>query len=99
MPGSRCGEVWICASSPYLRLALVCVAGFAAGLVARRRGPALGAAASLAGLALVTLVYRPPVAYMPLSALLLGVASFMIPSAAACVLGARAAGATWRSSL
>ena len=51
------------------------------------------------GLAIVTLAYRPPVAYMPLSVLVAGVASFMIPTAVACVLGARVAGGAWRSSL
>jgi len=99
LPTSRYGEVWICANMPGVRIAVAAVAGLAAGLLAKRRGLAIGLLAALAGLAVVTLAYRPVIAYMPLSVLLAGLASFMIPTAAACVLGARAAGGTWRSSL
>ena len=84
---------------PGVRIAVAAVAGLAAGLLAKRRGLAIGLLAALAGLAVVTLAYRPVIAYMPLSVLLAGTASFMIPTAAACVLGARAAGGAWRSSL
>jgi len=99
VPAHRYGDLWICANMPLVRLATACAAGLAAGLVARRRGVAIGAFAALAGLAVVTLAYRPPVAYMPLSVLLAGVASFMVPTAVACVLGARVAGGAWRSAL
>jgi len=95
----RYGDVWICANLPAVRTAIACAAGLAAGLLARRRGLAIGAFAAVAGLAIVTFAYRPFVAYMPLSALLAGVASFMIPTAVACLLGARVAGGSWRSSL
>ena len=99
LPTSRYAEVWICSSMPGVRMAVAAVAGLAAGLLAKRRGLALGLLAALAGLAAVTLAYRPLIAYMPLPVLLAGMASFMIPTAIACVLGARAGGSTWRSSL
>jgi hypothetical protein len=99
LPISRYAEVWICSNMPGVRIAVAAVAGLAAGLLAKRRGLAIGVLAALAGLAIVTLAYRPPVAYMPLSVLIAGVASFMIPTAVACVLGARVAGGAWRSSL
>lgn len=85
---------------------LLGTAVFAPGMVLADRyfwsqcsGLAVGVLAALAGLAIVTLAYRPPVAYMPLSVLVAGVASSMIPTAVACVLGARVAGGAWRSSL
>lgn len=99
LPTSRYAEVWICSNVPGVRIAVAAVAGLAAGLLAKRRGLAIGALAALAGLAIVALAYRPPVAYMPLSVLIAGAASFMIPTAVACVLGARVAGGAWRSSL
>jgi len=99
LPTSRYAEVWICANVPAVRITVAVAAGLVAGLLARRRGLAVGVLAALAGLAIVTLAYRPVFAYMPLSVLLAGTASFMIPTAAACVLGARAAGGAWRSSL
>jgi len=99
LPTGRYGEVWICSNAFAVRIAIACAAGLAAGLLGRRRGVGIGALAALAGLAVLTLAYRPPVAYMPLSVLLGGVASFMIPTTVACVLGARVAGGTWRSSI
>ena len=99
LPTSRYAEVWICSNMPGVRIAVAAVAGLVAGLLAKRRGLAIGLLAALAGLVVVTLAYRPTIAYMPLSVLLAGMASFMIPTAAACVLGARAGGGTWRSSL
>ena len=86
LPASRWAEVWICANMFSVRIAMACLGGVAAGAIARRRALALGALVGLAGVAAVTLAYRPLVPFMPLQGLLSGVASFVVPAMGAAFL-------------
>ena len=99
LPTSRYGEVWICANVVALHVASALFAGLCAGLSAKRRGLLVGAAAGVVALATVSLTYRPPLAYNQLAALATAVALFVAPTALACAIGARLAGATWRKAL
>ena len=47
----------------------------------------------------MTVLYRPVVPFMPLSALLSGIAFFVVPAMVGGVAGARMTGAGWRSAL
>lgn len=99
LPTSRYGEVWICSSAHALRIACAVSGGFFAGVLARRRGLLIGVLVGLVGLVLVSLTYRPPVAYNQLAAIATGIALFVVPATLACVAGAKLAGATWRKAI
>lgn len=99
LANTRYADVWICANAAYLRLAVVAVAGLAAGLVGGRRGLVLGALAGIAGLALLAVAYRPMVPFMPAAVLLAAAALLVAPTMAASVIGARISGGRWRSAL
>lgn len=96
---SRYGEIWICSNTVALRVACAVAGGLFAGVLAKRRGLLIGVLVGLAGVVLVSLTYRPPVAYNQLAAIATGVALFVVPAALACVIGARLAGAAWRKAL
>jgi hypothetical protein len=86
LPTSRYGEVWICSSVLAVRIGVAALAGIAAGLLARRRAAALGALVGLAGIAAVSLAYRPMLAFSQPLAVLSGMLSFVVPTAAAAIL-------------
>ena len=82
----RYGEVWICANALFVRIAIACIAGFAAGLLARRRALVLGALVGLAGIAAVSLAYRPMLAFTQPLAVLNGILYFVLPATAAAIV-------------
>jgi len=86
LPTSRYGEVWICSSMFAVRIGIAALAGAAAGFLARRRALALGALVGLAGVAAVSLAYRPMLAFTQPLALLSGILYFVLPATAAAVL-------------
>ena len=83
---SRYAGVWICSNTFAVRIAVAAVAGVAAGLLARRRGLPLGLLVGLAGVAAVSLLYRPMLAFNQPLAVLNGIVVFVLPSAAAAAL-------------
>jgi hypothetical protein len=99
LPTSRYGEVWICSGAHVLRIGCAVAGGILAGVLARRRGLLVGVLVGLVGIVLLSLTYRPPVAYYPPAALAAGIALFVVPAALACVAGAKLAGATWRKAI
>ena len=86
LPTSRYGEVWVCSNMLAVRIGVAALAGIAAGLLARRRAAALGALVGLAGIATVSLAYRPMLAFTQPLALLHGVLYFVLPTAVAAIL-------------
>lgn len=96
LPAHRYGEVWICANVPMVRIAVAGLAGLGAGLIARRRALLVGALVGLAGVAAVSLAYRPLLAFNQAHAVLNGVLYFILPTMLACALAA--AGARGASS-
>lgn len=86
LPTSRYGEVWICSNMFAVRIGVAALAGLAAGLMARRRALALGALVGLAGLAAVSLAYRPMLAFTQPLAVLNGVLYFVLPTTVAAIL-------------
>lgn len=99
LPTSRYGEVWVCSSAVMLRVACAVAGGLFAGVLARRRGFVVGLLVGLVGVVVVSLTYRPPVAYGQLAAIATAFALFVVPAVLACIVGARLAGATWRKAL
>lgn len=99
LPTSRYGELWICSSAVMLRAACAVAGGLFAGVLARGGGLLVGLLVGLAGVVLVSLTYRPPLAYNQLAAIATGVALFVVPAVLACIVGAKLAGATWRKAL
>jgi hypothetical protein len=88
LPTSRYGEVWICSNALALRIAVACLAGVAAGLATRGRALVLGALVGLAGVAVVSLAYRPMLAFTQPAALLNGALYFILPVVLACLAAA-----------
>jgi hypothetical protein len=86
LASSRYTEVWICANVLAVRIAVGVVAGVAAGLLTRRRGLPLGLLIGLAGIAAVSLAYRPMLAFNQPLAVLHGILYFVLPTTAAAVL-------------
>jgi hypothetical protein len=82
----RYGEVWICANAFIVRIAVACIAGIAAGLLARRGALVLGALVGLAGVAAVSAAYRPMLAFTQPLAVLNAIFHFVLPTAAAAIL-------------
>lgn len=91
LPTGRYGEVWICSNALALRIAVACLAGVAAGLATRGRALLLGALVGLAGVAVVSLAYRPMLAFTQPAALLNGALYFVLPVMLACLAAARLA--------
>ena len=88
LPAHRYGEFWICANVPMVRIAVACLAGLGAGLLARRRVLLVGALVGLAGVAAVSLAYRPLLAFNQAHAVLNGVLYFILPTMLGCALAA-----------
>lgn len=88
LPAHRYGEFWICANVPMVRIAVACLAGLGAGLVARRRALLLGALVGLAGVAAVSLAYRPLLAFNQVHAVLVGIGYFILPTMLGAALAA-----------
>jgi len=86
LPTSRYAEVWICSNALAVRIAVAALAGVAAALLARRRALALGVLVGLAGIAAVSLTYRPILAFTQPLAVLDGLLYFVLPTTAATVL-------------
>ena len=86
LPTSRYGEVWVCSNMLAVRTGVAALAGIAAGLLARRRAAALGALVGLAGIAAVSLAYRPMLAFTQPLAVLNGFLYFVLPTAVAAIL-------------
>jgi hypothetical protein len=86
LPTSRYGEVWICSSMFAVRIGIAALAGVAAGFLARRRALVLGALVGLAGVAAVSLAYRPMLAFTQPLAVLNGIVYFVVPTTAAAIL-------------
>ena len=86
LPTSRYGEVWICSNMLALRIGVAALAGIAAGFLARRGALALGALVGLAGIAAVSLAYRPLLAFTQPLAVLNGFLYFVLPTTAAAIL-------------
>lgn len=99
LPATRYAEVWVCSGAVALRVACAVAGGLFAGLLARRRGFVVGLLVGLVGVVLVSLTYRPPVAYNQLAAIGTGVGLFIVPAILACIAGAKLARATWRQAL
>ena len=95
----RYNEMWVCGHVLDIHLAGSCVAGIAAGFLSRGHGLAVGALVAIAGLAIVSVAYQYPFGPDHLAALKNGLLYFVLPSALACVLGARLTGGTWRNAL
>ena len=89
---SRYAEVWICSNTLAVRIAVAALAGVAAGLLARRRGLPLGLLVGLAGIAAVSLAYRPMLAFTQPHAVLIGILYFVVPASAAAVLASLSVG-------
>jgi hypothetical protein len=87
LAASRYGELWICSNAFAVRIALAAAAGLAAGLLARRRAGVLGVLVALAGVAAISLGYRPLFAFTQLQAVLYGILYFVLPTVAAAYLG------------
>jgi hypothetical protein len=86
LPTSRYGEVWICSNMFAVRIGIAALAGVAAGFLARRRALVLGALVGLAGVAAVSLAYRPMLAFTQPLAVLNGIVYFVVPTTAAAIL-------------
>jgi hypothetical protein len=86
LASTRYAEVWICANVFFVRIAIACIAGLAAGVLARRRALVLGALVGLAGIAAVSLVYRPMLAFTQPLAVLNGILHFVLPTTAAAIV-------------
>lgn len=90
LPTTRYGEVWICANAFTVRIAIAAAAGIASGLLARRLALVLGLLTGLAGIAAVSLAYRPMIAFNQAQGLLNGVVYFVLPAMLAAALAAMA---------
>jgi len=86
LPAGRYGEVWICSNAFAVRIGVAAAAGIAAGLLARRRGLVLGLLIGLAGVAAVSLTYRPMLAFNQPLAVMNGILYFVLPTTVAAVL-------------
>lgn len=86
LPTSRYGEVWICANMFAVRIGIAALAGVAAGFLTRRRALVLGAVVGLAGVAAVSLAYRPMLAFTQPLAVLNGIVYFVAPTTVAAIL-------------
>jgi len=89
LPAGRYGEVWICSNVFAVRIAVATLAGIAAGLLARRRALALGALVGLAGVAAVSLAYRPMLAFNQAHAVLYAILYYVLPVMLAGMITAR----------
>lgn len=86
LPTGRYGEVWICSNMLAVRTGVAALAGVAAGLLARRRAAALGSLVGLAGVAAVSLAYRPMLAFTQPLGVLNGIVYFVVPTTAGAIL-------------
>lgn len=89
LPAGRYGEVWICSNMFAVRIAIAAAAGIAAGLLARRRGLVLGLLIGLAGIAVVSLGYRPMLAFNQAHAVLYAILYYVLPAMLAGMITAR----------
>ena len=95
----RWHEVWVCWHIGEIHVVGSCVAGIIAGLLCRAHGLVVGALVALAGLAFFSVVYRYPFGTDHLFTVEYGFLLYVLPSALACVVGARLTGGVWKNAL